>query len=407
MHDTQKLRRGGVIRQVAVRTAGGDPERVAEDRAHGPCGRVRGSSSTSTNRRDGTRPGAVRGLSSSRTVPNEFRTVCIEPVAGHTTAGRASEGRVPSTLNAAQVIIESWRRHYSTIRSRGALGDEPPAPGLFVAALTARPAPRPQPASPPKRPVEQRSTLRKIWNTVYRRPMRCHRCPRLRTSRRRPRCEARSKRLGRMLTQPGTLRGPPPGSPPGMPRGSPPGMPPETPPGMPPGPPRGPLPGAPPEMPPEPPPGTPPGKPPEPPPGTLPGTRPGMAPGRLPGTPPGPQPGPPLGTTPGTPLATPPGPLLGLLPGMPPGSRPGPPSGTTPGLPPGRNWSRLGWNFSDPRSPSSSGWSPSPLAPDPCRSKNRTRMAPKSPIRSAFGILGVSGVGYRLVAWAKARRTPR
>ncbi|MBB2961400.1 transposase InsO family protein [Methylobacterium sp. R2-1] len=68
-------------------------------------------------------------------------------------------GKIFYTLKEAQIIIESWRRHYNTIRPHGALGYKPPAPEVFVPPLTAWPAARAQPASPAKLPVEQRPTL--------------------------------------------------------------------------------------------------------------------------------------------------------------------------------------------------------------------------------------------------------
>ncbi|ABY32054.1 integrase, catalytic region [Methylorubrum extorquens PA1] len=37
----------------------------------------------------------------------------------------------------AQIIIESWPRHYNTIRPHDALGYRPPATEVFVPALTA------------------------------------------------------------------------------------------------------------------------------------------------------------------------------------------------------------------------------------------------------------------------------
>ncbi len=45
-------------------------------------------------------------------------------------------GEIFYTLKEAQIIIESWRRHYNTIRPHGALGYKPPAPEVFVPAMT-------------------------------------------------------------------------------------------------------------------------------------------------------------------------------------------------------------------------------------------------------------------------------
>src|SRR5262249_39635781 len=36
------------------------------------------------------------------------------------------------TLRQAQIVIESWRRHYNTIRPHASIGYKPPAPEVFV-----------------------------------------------------------------------------------------------------------------------------------------------------------------------------------------------------------------------------------------------------------------------------------
>ena len=48
-------------------------------------------------------------------------------------------GEIFYTLHEAQVVIESWRRHYNTIRPHASLGYKPPAPEVFVPALTSSP----------------------------------------------------------------------------------------------------------------------------------------------------------------------------------------------------------------------------------------------------------------------------
>ena len=54
-----------------------------------------------------------------------------------------------NSLREAQVLIESWRRHYNAIRPHSALGYRPPAPEVIVPArAAASPAARPRPASP-------------------------------------------------------------------------------------------------------------------------------------------------------------------------------------------------------------------------------------------------------------------
>jgi hypothetical protein len=42
-----------------------------------------------------------------------------------------------NSLREAQILIESWRRHYNAIRPHSALGYRPPAPAVIVSALTA------------------------------------------------------------------------------------------------------------------------------------------------------------------------------------------------------------------------------------------------------------------------------
>jgi transposase InsO family protein len=58
------------------------------------------------------------------------------------------DGEIFYSLAEAKIIIESWRRHYNTVRPHGSLGYKPPAPEVFVPALAARSAPQPGPATP-------------------------------------------------------------------------------------------------------------------------------------------------------------------------------------------------------------------------------------------------------------------
>ena len=58
------------------------------------------------------------------------------------------DGEIFYTLREAQVVIESWRRHFNTVRPHGSLGYKPPAPEVFVPAMTARAALQPRPAPP-------------------------------------------------------------------------------------------------------------------------------------------------------------------------------------------------------------------------------------------------------------------
>src|SRR6516162_4654225 len=42
------------------------------------------------------------------------------------------DGETFYTLREAQIVIESWRRHYNTIRPHASIGYKPPAPEVFV-----------------------------------------------------------------------------------------------------------------------------------------------------------------------------------------------------------------------------------------------------------------------------------
>ena len=57
-------------------------------------------------------------------------------------------GEIFFTLREAQIVIESWRRHYNTIRPHASLGYRAPAPEVFVPAFTAWPAPLNRSAPP-------------------------------------------------------------------------------------------------------------------------------------------------------------------------------------------------------------------------------------------------------------------
>ena len=58
------------------------------------------------------------------------------------------DGEIFYTLREAQIVIESWRRHFNTIRPHKSLGQKPPAPEAFVPAFVAWPAALRRPASP-------------------------------------------------------------------------------------------------------------------------------------------------------------------------------------------------------------------------------------------------------------------
>src|SRR5262245_1908104 len=66
-------------------------------------------------------------------------------------------GEIFYTLRKAQIVIESWRRHYNTIRPHASIGYKPPAPEVFVPAFAAWPAALRRPAPPAT--LAQRPTL--------------------------------------------------------------------------------------------------------------------------------------------------------------------------------------------------------------------------------------------------------
>ena len=57
-------------------------------------------------------------------------------------------GEIFYTLREAQIVIESWRRHYNAIRPHASLGYKPPAPEVFMPAFTVWPASLRQPVPP-------------------------------------------------------------------------------------------------------------------------------------------------------------------------------------------------------------------------------------------------------------------
>jgi transposase InsO family protein len=57
-------------------------------------------------------------------------------------------GEIFYSLREAQIVIESWRRHFNTVRPHGSLGYRPPAPEVFIPANSAWPA-APERSAPP------------------------------------------------------------------------------------------------------------------------------------------------------------------------------------------------------------------------------------------------------------------
>jgi transposase InsO family protein len=69
------------------------------------------------------------------------------------------DGEIFYTLREAQIVIESWRRHYNAVRPHASLDYRPPAPEVFVPALAAWPAAQPQTAPTATLPLAPRPSL--------------------------------------------------------------------------------------------------------------------------------------------------------------------------------------------------------------------------------------------------------
>jgi hypothetical protein len=69
--------------------------------------------------------------------------------------GRAAERRDLLQPAGGEIVIESWRRHYNTVRPHASLGYRPPAPEVLIPALTAWPA---APLEPLRRPGSRGAT---------------------------------------------------------------------------------------------------------------------------------------------------------------------------------------------------------------------------------------------------------
>jgi len=69
------------------------------------------------------------------------------------------DGEIFYTLREAEIVIESWRRHYNTVRPHASIGYRAPAPEVFVPALAAWPAAQSRPAPPAMLPLALRPTL--------------------------------------------------------------------------------------------------------------------------------------------------------------------------------------------------------------------------------------------------------
>jgi putative transposase len=68
-------------------------------------------------------------------------------------------GEIFYSLREAQVVIESWRRHYNTVRPHASLGFRPPAPEVILPAFAAWPAMLRRPDPPTTQTVAPRPVL--------------------------------------------------------------------------------------------------------------------------------------------------------------------------------------------------------------------------------------------------------
>ena len=69
------------------------------------------------------------------------------------------DGEIFYSLREAEVVIESWRRHFNTVRPHGALGYRPPAPEVVLPSFTASPVALRRPTPPTMQIVVPRPTL--------------------------------------------------------------------------------------------------------------------------------------------------------------------------------------------------------------------------------------------------------
>ncbi|HEV7267591.1 MAG TPA: integrase core domain-containing protein, partial [Falsiroseomonas sp.] len=69
------------------------------------------------------------------------------------------DGEIFYSLREAEVVIESWRRHYNSIRPHASLGLRPPAPEVVLPTFAAWPVALRRPALPSTQVVASRPTL--------------------------------------------------------------------------------------------------------------------------------------------------------------------------------------------------------------------------------------------------------
>src|SRR5207247_1329864 len=107
-------------------------------------------------------------VSTKPLVDTSFAVAAMRPIMAPTNDQRQArlterlhellDGEIFYSLREAEIVIESWRRHYNTIRPHASIGYRAPAPEVFVPALAAWPAARPRPAPSAVLPLVPRPT---------------------------------------------------------------------------------------------------------------------------------------------------------------------------------------------------------------------------------------------------------
>src|SRR5262249_55582017 len=150
----------------ALRGEKGEEDRGEEDRQEGEerLNTLHGKEATMTdNMNDGKRnflKTAMLGAAWARWAEQwSRRVVQLAPQMQHALRVRDEllNAEIFYTLREAQIVIESWRPHYNTIRPHASIGYTPPAPEVFVPAFAAWPAALRRPAPPAT--LAQRPTL--------------------------------------------------------------------------------------------------------------------------------------------------------------------------------------------------------------------------------------------------------
>jgi putative transposase len=102
---------------------------------------------------------AAVGASTARIAPGSpWENGCVESFNARL-RDALLDGEIFHSLREAEVVIESWRRHYNTVRPHASLGFRPPAPEVVLPASAAWPAALRRPASPTRQAVAPRPTL--------------------------------------------------------------------------------------------------------------------------------------------------------------------------------------------------------------------------------------------------------